>query len=78
MAAGSCRWARSGFLVLGVPSESWRPEDRSRLALAHAVVIAPAAARSRADSFDHHSFKAVVSVALSITRPDTEEVPSML
>ena len=81
MAARCCRWARGGFLVLRITSESRRSEDWSGLALTHAIVVASTAAGRRTDAFDHHSFEAVVSVAFvvfSITRPDPEKVPPML
>ena len=75
------RWAWCGFLVLRVPSESRRSEDRSGLALAHAIVVASATAGRRTNTFDHHSLKSVVSVAsivFSIARPDPEKVPHVL
>jgi hypothetical protein len=44
-------------------------------------VVTSAAARGRTDTFDHHTFEAVVSVAFivfSIARPDAEEVLPVL
>jgi len=67
--------------VRRVLSESRRPENRSRLTFTHAVVVTSVAARRRTDSFDHHSFKTVVTVApvvFSVARPNTEKVSPML
>jgi len=64
-----------------VSSESRRPENRSGLALAHAIVIASVAGRRRTDSLNHHSLEAAVSVTVivfSAARPDTEKMTSML